>query len=60
MLTYLLIGIRIDKTKVARATYVRTIGTVVAPMALAKPIRAVALAVAVVRAVVYSQPPHIF
>ena len=51
VLTYLLIGIGVHEAEVARATYIGTIGTVVPSMALAEPIRAVALPITVVRAV---------
>ena len=59
VLADLFVRILINIAKIAGTADVRTVRPVITAVALAETIRAIALVVAVVRAVVHAQPPHV-
>ena len=59
VLADLFVRVLVDVTEVARTADVRTVRPIITAVALAEAIRTVSLIVAVVRAVVHTQPPHV-
>ena len=59
VLADLLIRVLVDVTKVARTRNVGTVRSIITAVALAEAVTTIALVVAVVRAVVDPQPPHV-
>ena len=59
VLADLFVRVLVDVTKISRTRNVGTVRPVITAVALAETIRAIALVVAVVRAVVHAQPPHV-
>ena len=59
VLADLFVRVLVDVTEVARARNVTTVRSIVTAVALAETVTTITLVVAVVRAVVHAQPPHV-
>ena len=59
VLADLFIGVLVDVTEVARTADVTTVRPIITAVALAETVTTITLIVAVVRAVVDAQPPHV-
>ena len=59
VLADLFVRVLVDVTEVARTADVTTVRPIITAVALAETVTTIALVVAVVRAVVHTQPPHV-
>ena len=59
VLADLFIGVLVDVIEVARTADITTVRSIITAVALAEAVTTITLVVAVVRAVVHTQPPHV-